>query len=320
MTSTERPRSFLLFYLLMVYILIQFAWWAWMLLDLNKEVITLQGELQALQVDPEASGDVSNLSGRVWMIVGEGSVFLVLLMFGFWRIRRTHRKEMALASQQRNFLMSITHELKSPLASIKLYLQTILKRDLEATKQEEIIQKTIKDTDRLHALVENILIATRIDNSSMPLHQERTNLSELVRELIDGAAESIGKDHRTTLDLAPEVFVAVDHLAFSSILLNLYENAIKYSPAGKEVTVKLTTNGGLVTLAVRDEGNGIPANEDQRIYEKFYRIGDESTRRTKGTGLGLYIVKSLVNLHGGTVRVKSNQPQGAIFEVSLREN
>ncbi len=312
MASTKR-NPLIIFYLLVIYIILQFGWWTKLLVDLNQELYQQKVEI-SLNGSPEYLQEMNAaLEKQIWMIAGEGSVFLIILAWGMTKVHKSFKKEVEVVAQQRNFLLSITHELKSPIASSKLYLQTLLKRDLSKEKQEEIIRKAIKDTDRLDMLVENILLATKIENSTLPLHKEHINLSAFITELIAHGIETTGQQHTTALHIDDGVEFPVDRVAFSSIVTNLYENAVKYSPAGSTITVTLQQHSNGILFSVADEGEGIPASEINKVFNKFYRLGNEETRKTKGTGLGLFIVKHFVTLHHGTIDVQNNSPKGTIF-------
>lgn len=313
----------MLFYVLVAYVFIQFLWWSYHLVQLNNETNQLRSELiylkssdtnEAIRAQEELH---TRLRKRWSMIVGEGAVFLALLIFGHIKIRNTFKKEAALTSQQRNFLLSITHELKTPLASTRLQLETLLKRELEREKQKEILSNAIADTDRLNKLVENILLAANIDNRSFELHRETLDLSAFVENKIKVNLGWLQQKHKVVMSIEPGIEYSVDKIGFESILLNLLENAVKYSPAGSNIEVSLSRKNNKVTLAIKDEGPGIPDSEKPMIFEKFYRSGNEETRQTKGTGLGLYIVKYLVKKHGGTIIAKNNLPAGAIFEATF---
>jgi K+-sensing histidine kinase KdpD len=163
--------------------------------------------------------------------------------------------------------------------------------------------------------VENILLASKIENSDYELHKENVNLSEYVEEGMKQAMRTFNPKQKITLDIQPNVFFSIDKTTFPSILLNLFENAVKYSPENSLIKISLKEQGNGVILSVCDEGTGIPDAEKQNIFKKFYRVGNEETRKAKGTGLGLYIVKYLAEKHGGTIFVKNNNPKGTIFEV-----
>lgn len=257
----------------------------------------------------------AKLHKRWLMISSEGAVFVFLLLLGGYQIRKTLKKESALAQQQKNFLLSVTHELKSPIASTKLQLQTLEKHDLERGKQKEILSNAISDTERLNNLVENILTAAKIENSVFALHKETYNLSEYITEGMKQTISSFNYKQKIVLDIEPGISLSIDRTSFPSIILNLVENAVKYSPENSTITLSLKKLNEKVILAVSDQGVGISPQEKINIFQKFYRVGNEEVRKTKGTGLGLYIVKFLVEEHNGAISVKDNSPKGTVFEV-----
>jgi signal transduction histidine kinase len=314
-------RPLLLFYLLVIYVLLQFSWWAYLLVELNKEVYDQKIELAGYNDPSIRSGNKASfhreLRERWLMVAGEGVVFIALLIVGIYKTRNAFRKEFALARQQKNFLLSITHEFKSPLAAIKLNLQTLQKRVLERHQQESIITKALNETDRIHTLIENALLAARIESHSFNLQKEEFNLSECIRSLVHNRQIPGVTSRIINLDLDEEVYIKGDPLALSSLLLNLLENAEKYSPENQPVTIELKLDRKNAVISVVDSGTGIPDSEKPKIFEKFYRVGNEETRNTKGTGLGLFIVKHIVNLHHGEIRVSDNKPAGTIFRVTL---
>ena len=286
------------------------------MVQLNSEIYNLKLEIltMAHEAGPELQIEKANLDqklySRIWMVLGEGSVFFILLAVGVWQTLQSFRKEVSLARQQKNFLLAVTHELKSPIASVKLYLQTLQKRELEREKQNEIVAKAIADTDRLGSLVENLLLATKIDRSDYTLYFEEVNLSDLITQIVATHPEN----KRLKTEIQQGIKMQADKLAFTSVVVNLLENALKYSE--QTVTVKLQRDKNIL-LSIIDNGSGIPDEEKQKVFEKFYRIGNEDTRKSKGTGLGLYIVKNLVERHNGTIKIRGNQPQGSIFEIEF---
>lgn len=311
----------MLFYLLVAYVLMQFAWWGYLLAEQNNEIYRLKSAINLLHhEDPQLVIEKGNelekkLYSRRMMIAGEGMVFIVLLLITFLRVRDTFRKEELLALQQKNFLLSVTHELKSPIASAKLQLETLLKRDLERDKQKELLTHAVSDTERLNKLVENILLAARIENNSYEFHKENIHLSDYLTEGMKQTIQAFHPKQKVMLDIQPNIFFSIDKMSFPSIILNLFENAVKYSPETSSIRVGLKEQGNDVVLSVSDEGSGVPEEEKQNIFKKFYRVGNEETRKAKGTGLGLYIVKYLVEKHEGTIFVKNNSPGGSIFEI-----
>ena len=261
----------------------------------------------------------AEMQRKKWMIFGEGLVFLLILGLSFVITLRTIKKELKLSSQQKNFLMAVTHELKTPIASIKLYLQTLLKRDLDKEKQNDILTKSLEDTDRLNNLVESILLATQIDDQSLHLYKEEFNLSELVKNTAMKLMESNLKKLDFEFLVHDNILFNGDTDSFTSIVNNLISNAIKYSPDNSTITVLLEQTDSVVRLNVLDEGKGIPDSEKENVFTKFYRIGNENTRSKKGTGLGLFIVRYLVEKHNGRIVVQNNSPKGAIFATTFKK-
>jgi two-component system, OmpR family, phosphate regulon sensor histidine kinase PhoR len=143
------------------------------------------------------------------------------------------------------------------------------------------------------------------------------NLSDLVYRVVSDHIDRRDPVHNIIHHIEPSVFVYGDAIAFSSLIVNLIENAEKYSPPDTSIEVRLTEKTGNALISVSDEGIGIPAEEHTKIFTKFYRVGNEDTRKTKGTGLGLYIVKHVIDLHKGKININSNQPKGTIFEMEF---
>lgn len=300
--SNDRRVS-LLFYILTLYILVQFSWWAYLLIDLNKLYYADEG------------ADTVNL--KVWMILGEGAVFLVFLLGGIFIMQRAIRKEITLVRQQRNFLLSITHELKTPLAAIKLGIQTLQKRKGLTPNQREPLEKTaLANTERLHSLIDNVLLATRIESGQHPLYFNPTNLSEKTNQICQETEIALGKSGMIDREIELGLTINIDGNAYESILVNLIENAFKYGD-NQNIDVSLRKEGSRMLLTVADHGQGIPLQERKKIFDKFYRMGNEETRSKKGTGLGLFIVKELVALHHGKISISESRSKGASFTVSL---
>ena len=291
--------------------------------ELNNEIYHLKTELNLLKGETlnevVLKGNELNekLHKRWLMIFGEGFVFANLLLLGIYQIRKTFKREAELSQQQQNFLSSVSHELKSPIASTKLQLQTLQKHELGREKQKEIIANAIIDTERLNNLVEDILLAAKIENGIHTFHLENFNLSDYIIELMNQTIESFHYKQRVVLEIEPDIYMNIDRTNFPSIILNLFENAVKYSPENTTITVGLKKQHQKIILSFADQGGGVSDLEKTNIFRKFYRVGNEETRKTKGTGLGLYIVNYLVKKHNGTITVKNNSPEGSVFEVAF---
>jgi len=175
-----------------------------------------------------------------------------------------------------------------------------------------LLTNAVNETNRLNRLIEDVLLANNAD-TQLNLNKESVNLSELTAEIL--VNYFTGKNIKSKIESG--ITGSVDKLLFPSLLINLAENAIKYSPENAEVIVILNKKDGKIKLSVSDFGSGIPDNEKPKIFEKFYRIGNEETRRAKGTGLGLYIVQRIVEAHNGKIEVTDNKPNGSVFEISI---
>ncbi|MCC7430886.1 HAMP domain-containing histidine kinase, partial [bacterium] len=258
---------------------------------------------------------------RRWvMFVSESSFFVLMILIGIFQIYKSFKTEVELNKRQQNFLLSITHELKSPLASIKLYLETILFRDLKKEQISQFVSNSLIDIERLNDLVENMLIAAKIENNAYTYPKENFNLSETVNESVEKFRKILPENAELTEKIQGEIIFLGDKFTLTSVLANLLENALKYSGKNAKITIELFTEEKGIALVVSDNGVGIPKNEKNKIFEKFYRIGNEKTRSTKGTGLGLYIVKEVVKEHEGKIFVCNNFPEGTVFKVVFPKN
>lgn len=273
------------------------------------------------QVQFEQTADYQELVKKYrrqeWMIFGEAFMFVITLLTGLWFINRGYFREVKANQQGRNFLLSITHELKSPIASIRLVLETIIKRELSKEKSDRLAASALKENERLLELVENLLLSAKLEAAYQPnfeLLNLRERLDELVVKIAGKYPEASIRVHAA--DSFPQ-YIKMDKSGFISVATNLLENAIKYSQPPAEIEVHLITSDGKVVLDFADKGHGIPDQEKKRIFDKFYRIGSEETRETKGTGLGLYIVQQIVKAHNGHIIVRDNKPNGTVFSVEL---
>jgi signal transduction histidine kinase len=296
----KKSKSAYWLYFLGAYVIIQFIWWGYHLIQLSSFIP--QNDAQ--------------LSKRIGMVLGEGAVFLVILAFGIYRIRKSISKELAFQQQQQNFLLTVTHELKTPIAALKLYIQTLKKHNLPDDKKEAILVGALEENERLSQLIENILNAAKAENKLFAIQKQELDLVGLVRNVLD---KYHARYHSNLIVLeSPEhIRCAVDPNMLDTILGNLIENAIKYGGTQQQIRVELQKLDRVVALKVSDQGPGIEPAERQHIFEKFYRIGSEETRKQAGSGLGLYIVSEYARLHDGQVRCFENKPSGSIFELIL---
>jgi signal transduction histidine kinase len=295
----------------MFYMLAAICWWTILLLKQNELIYALNSG----SVAPLGLAHANEMFGKQRnMIIGEGLVFGLSLLVGVYILYRFFRNELRATKSQNNFILAFSHELKSPLTSIKLSLETLKKRQLSSEKIAEVCDMGLDENKRLESLINSILLVAKIDDFNLQL--EHHNISQLIRDVINILKPGLDKNQIINfVETGTDIFNQVDHLGFKSILINLVENAIKYGQ-GRPISIELIDKG-YIQLNVSDEGMGITQDEKTNIFKRFYRIGDENTRSSKGTGLGLYIVKKLVELHRGSIQVKDNQPRGSIFSVTL---
>lgn len=293
--------------------------WAFLMINQSREIYSLKLQLLEPGASPSATKIAQGvlqkeLIGKYYMVAGEGIVFLAILALGVIMVRRSFRKESELIAKQKTFLHSVTHEFKSPVASMRLQLETLQKRSLSPEQQQQALANAIDDTDRLDRLIEKILMAARIDSGQLPLHTEYLNISEKLKEMIEQIHRS-NPQRNIAIRIQDGISLNIDPWGFESIVTNLLENAFLYSLPDKTVEVSLQTENNAVRLSVKDEGIGIPDDEKKKIFQKFYR--SDATQGYKGTGLGLYLTDYFVKAHYGTIEIKNNKPGGSIFEITF---
>lgn len=294
----QRKPTIVFVYLLGTYVLLQFLWWGYHLIDLTQELSAKNGT-----------------SKRVFMIIGEGSVFLLILLFGLWKIKQSVKKEILLARQQQNFMLSVTHELKTPIASTKLYLQTLLKHQLAEEKRQELIQKAIDETKRLEQLVEQILTAARLEKQNLALNKEAFDLNSFLETQVEIQRK------RFAIPMVIENFTPVsihsDKLILGTILNNLIENAVKYASTAKGIQITVAVLEFEICIQVTDFGPGISDTDQKLLFKKFTRLENEETRKTKGTGLGLFIANECAKALGGEINYLRTHSGGSCFEIHM---
>lgn len=296
-----KKQTAIFFYVLGFYVILQFTWWGYHLIDLTKEI------------EPEET----ILAKKIFMIFSEGMVFFIILMIGLWKIRASIRKELSLSQRQNNFLLSVTHELKTPLAANKLYLQTILKRELDLEKRNSLIEKAISENQRLETMIDNILNASRLENQVFVVHPEIIDFSKLLNDIKD-RFNKILQQEVVVVESPTSVKIEGDRFMLETIVNNLIDNSIKYAGTTEKITIYCNhPDTGNLIFGVKDLGPGIPAENQKEIFNKFTRIGNEETRTQKGTGLGLFIVAEFVRMQNGKIKYIDNKPQGANFEITF---
>ena len=331
MDSKRNIQLRLLSYAVIAYMMLAFAWWSVLLYTKNNDAFAAKRDKMRLIMVAEGRVNSNEeffdsvpyqqlrdqYKRQEYMILGEAGVIIISLLIGMWLINRSYNKEMMAARQQRNFLLSITHELKSPIASIQLVLETLQwRRNLPSEKKDKLTRSALLETERLNGLVSDLLLSAKLEAAYQP-HREALDLPQMMEDLI-GTLEGKYPEARFHFrkETAVDRFIG-DRTGMTSVILNLLENAVKYSPSFVEIEANIAQKKDYLLIEVGDQGLGIPENEKAKVFDKFYRVGNEDNRKTKGTGLGLYIVYQIVEAHGGTISVEDNLPKGTVFRIKL---
>jgi signal transduction histidine kinase len=261
-----------------------------------------------------------NLREVVLLVLG--IVFFIFIITGLilntiFLVREIRRSE-----QHDAFLNSVTHELKTPIASIKLYLETLKSRDVTPEKRSEFYDIMLADTDRLLHTVEQVLQAGRAGEKKRRLNVGEVNISKLLNDAVSTVRSRyhLDEDVIRMTEPAGELKVVGDTGELEAVFVNLLDNAVKYTGEDKRVTIraKRAALNNKVDIFIRDNGIGIPAADLKRIFKRFYRVPADATKETRGTGLGLAIVRSIIERHGGRVRADSKgEGRGSTFVVTL---
>ncbi|MBX6379127.1 phospho-acceptor domain-containing protein [Thermoflavifilum aggregans] len=313
------------YFFLLVYTLAALIWWGISLFHQSEIITESQQRYLRLTVDSlqhpvlfqqEMARIAHEERMREFKYWGEGITFLLVILIGAAYVYRATRRQILLSRQQNNFMMAVTHELKSPIAALQLNLETLLKRKLDPEKQQKLLESMIAETTRLNHLCNNMLLASQFESRQYQMVKEQLNLSELVEQCVLQQQRRV-HTHTLVSHIDKDVWIKGDMLTLSLAINNLIENAVKYSPKGSTVEISLHKDQAMAVISVADEGSGIPDAEKTKIFNRFYRIGNENTRKTKGTGLGLYLTQKIVQEHRGIIRVLDRKPQGSIFEIAF---
>ncbi len=281
--------------------------------------ITLAVVLLALIVGLLVIWIIGQAADQHWTVLVIGTVFLSLILVGvvvyfIWTIR-----EYRLNRRQANFIDSVTHELKSPIAAIKLCMQTLVLRSVPPEQQREYYKYIIEDVERLDSLIDHLLAVARIDHVDSAEQLEEVPLAGIMTQCADEVRRRYElRPEQLRLEIEPCV-VRGRTRDVEMVFLNLLDNAAKYAAQEAQVVVQMSMyRGKRVLIKISDNGQGVNFDLRRKIFQRFYRGGSELERTTKGTGLGLYIVKALVGKMKGKITVHGRGPlRGATFEVDL---
>jgi signal transduction histidine kinase len=259
-------------------------------------------------------------AGLYWALLSVGATLLAFVLVGVVVYLVLSIKAINLSRRQSNFIDSVTHELKSPIASLKLYLQTLGRRQLSAEEQQNFTRTMLEDVERLDSLINHLLDAARLEKDRTPAEAEDVNLAALLTSTAEIVCQRYQRPAEVVqLDLAPCTVHAAP-VDLEVIFRNLLDNALKYaSDDDPRVEVTLRPSGeGCVVVRISDNGRGIPVQYRRKLFSRFMRLGLELERNKPGMGLGLYIVRTLVHRLGGSVRIRDRERgSGTTFEVQL---
>ena len=311
---------FLIYWVLLAYVIAALVWWFIALNQQNKQLAGLKvkiADLQSSDVQP-LKKIISEKNRKTAQYAGEGLTFFGLIILGAVFVFRAVRRQFRQSQQQQDFMMTITHELKTPIAITRLNLETLQRHKLEQVQEKKLIGATIQETNRLNDLCNNMLLASQIESSGYKITKERINFSQLAESSIQHFITLYTKREINT-NLQTGVYVEGDLMLLQMVINNILDNAIKYSPVATIISISLHQDQGKIFLKIKDQGKGIPDKEKTRIFLKFYRIPELNNVAAKGTGLGLYLSKKIVQQHKGELTLEDNNPHGSIFTIILKE-
>jgi signal transduction histidine kinase len=318
-------RTTFTFWMLLFYIVAALVWWFISLEKQNRQMAQKEYEnlrlqspsLTTLQLADELSDIDSRTKRNTGKYIAEGLTFLGLIILGAFFVNRSIRQQFRLQQQQQNFMMAVTHELKTPISVTRLNLETLQKYNLEPDKQKKIIRTALDETARLNFLTNNILISSQLESDRYSATTEEMDLSALVKDCVHDFKNRF-PGRNITEQIEEDADMKGDALLLKMLVNNLLENAMKYSPKEEMITASLRKYRSGIELQVKDNGPGIPDSEKQKVFDKFYRVGSETTRKAQGTGLGLYLCRKIAKQHNGDISVTDNAPSGCIFTVVFK--
>lgn len=308
------------YWVFLVYILAALVWWFIALDNQNRQMSNYKlSELVSSDkaFSKKQAAILNDQQRKTTQYISEGVTFLALIILGAIFMYRAFRRQFALQRQQENLMMAITHELKTPIAVAMLNLETLQKHHLDEQKKQRLIEMTLQETNRLNALASNILVSAQLE-AGKTSDKEDLNFSDLVKSCINDFKRRFTERNWDVI-ITEETEVNGDALLLQILVNNLIENAIKYSPQHSVITCSVKEDDLHVFLCVADKGRGIPVEERKKVFQKFYRIGNEETRSAKGTGLGLYLCKKIADDHDASIKIEPHLPQGTKMIVKFNK-
>ncbi len=278
--------------------------------------------LSALAIALNIGWILLNLREVVLLVIG--IIFFALIITGLILNTIFLLREIRRSEQHDAFLNAVTHELKTPIASLKLYLDTLKSRDVSDEKRREFYEVMTVDSDRLLSTVEQVLLASRNREAGRVMDVTELEVGDVIRDAISTVLTRYDLDESAIrFTETGDLRTLGDSEDLRTVFLNLLDNAVKYSPGEKKISVraKPSATGSKIDIVIRDSGVGIPASDLKRVFRRFYRVPGNSSKAIKGTGLGLFIVQSIIKRHGGKIRAESKgEGRGTTFFIQLPRN
>jgi signal transduction histidine kinase len=307
-----------LFHPIFIFVGIQVAWIVLMAVWINWYLKNSRKFQEfAQKIRPDLFADEFN-----WIILLEGCFLMLIILAGVYIIFVYWNKQARLNKLQSNFVSSVSHELKSPLASIQLYLETLKYQEVSKEDCEDFVETMLTDTERLGALIDNILASSKYDPKSIQLQFQPVEMAAFIREVMEGLKRQFEERNcQITLEGEEDLILLLDQRAMRMVFNNLIGNALRYSPVGSPLTIRMHKKKKYCEIEFIDRGMGLDKKDLKKIFRKFYRVTDKDSQNIEGAGLGLFISKEIVLSHKGQMRVFSEgRGKGSVFTVALPLN
>ena len=302
-----------LFHPLITFIAIQIVWilllvsWIYWFLGRHQQLKDLANKYQVEWLP--ATSD--------WLILTEGILLMVAILVGIYVIFLYWRRQASLNRAQRHFINQVTHELKSPLASIQLHLETIQMRQTHPEQLQQFVSRMQGDCERLNGLINNLLTAGKIEHRGAELNLQQGNLSQMIESYFSRENQKFPPKGSLSWEIEADLTARFETDAFETVMRNLLENAIRYSNGPPIIMIKLSRDGEMAHLRFTDQGEGISRKYQKKVFQIFYRIR-HSGKTKPGSGLGLFIVRNVIRLHGGKVWIESRgKEKGTTFHLMI---
>ena len=257
-----------------------------------------------------------------WVVLLEGCVLMLMILTGVYVIFIYWNKQARLNRLQSNFVSSVSHELKSPLASIQLYLETLKYQDVSQEEVRDFVETMLTDTERLSGLIDNILESSRSDPKNMQSQFQSVDIEPFIREVVEGHQRQLRERQcEVSIEIMNRAYLHIDPRAMRMVFNNLIGNALRYSTKGTPLTIRVENDRKYCRIQFIDKGFGLNKKDIKKIFKKFYRVQDRETQHIEGAGLGLFISSEILKNHKGRIQVESEgSGKGSVFTVSLPLN